>query len=76
MDANYTPTYYPNELFKVPGTEQVVEIAKLTWLQELESGVKLYFKIRGLTYSLEWDDKPDDLLKFSIEFKKSFDFKK
>lgn len=72
MDANYTPIYYPNELLKTPGTEEVIEMAKLTWMEEFKNGTKMYFKVRGLTYSLEWDDKPDDLIKFSVEFKKGF----
>ena len=56
--------------------EAYTEVAKLTWLEELNNGVKLYLKVRGQTYSLEFDDKPDNLLEFKIEFKKNFDFKK
>jgi hypothetical protein len=72
IDIDYQSPYQPNEVFKRPYTEEIIEVAKLTWLKELENGVKLYFKIRGVTYSLEWDDQPDDLIKFSIEFKKNF----
>ena len=76
MDADYQPIYYPNELVILPGTEACIPIGKLTWMEEFKNGTKIYFKIRISTSNLEGDDKPNDVIKFSIEFKKSFDIKK
>lgn len=72
MDANYTPIYYPNELFITPKTEETIPMGKLTWMEQFKNGTKIYFKVRIKTSNLEGDDKPDDVVKFTIEFKKSF----
>lgn len=72
MDANYTPVYQPNELFITPYTDATVPTAKLTWMKEFENGTKLYLKIRGQTYSVEWDKTPNNLVEFKFEFKKGF----
>ena len=55
----------------MPRTEKCIPYAKLTWLKEFESGTKIYFKIRIKTSDLEDDTNPDDVLQFSIEFKKN-----
>lgn len=68
MDA-YIP---PNEYFIPPKTEQSIPMGKFTWMEEFKNGTKIYFKVRLKTSNLEGDDKPDDIIKFSIEFKKGF----
>jgi hypothetical protein len=72
VDANYVPIYQPNELFIVPRTEETVPMGKLTWMEEFKNGTKIYFKVRVKTSNLEGDTKPDDVVRFSIEFKKGF----
>ncbi len=72
MDANYVPIYQPNELFIVPRTEESIPTGKLTWMEEFKNGTKNYFKVRKKTSSPEGDTQPNDVVRFSIEFKKGF----